>query len=295
VSAVRSIAALSIVGAALTFAALGVVRGAMHAGPGSGTRLTVAIGQPVDEAAQTIATHVVRDRLDEKGSEVRIVPAGDKLVVEVGTTDRELVAIQAELIERVGKLEVHRFDATSLLFASITPTDGIRVESGIPVAEDRRVLAEGLAHLTVTGDRVIAYGRVGEAWRPYVLERPVLLDGTQVRRVDVLDEGVAITVAQPSAITVGVPIAVVFDGVVHFVGAADRIEGSLLHVPASAEAAVELVSIVEAGAVHPLRVVDRAEFSRATGFLPRAWPFLAIGGALLIVAALVWWSGRRAR
>jgi hypothetical protein len=295
VSAVRSIAALSIAGAALTFAALGVVRGAMHAGPGSGTRLTVAIGQPVDDAAQSIATHVVRDRLDEKGSEVRIVPAGDKLVVEVGTTDRELVTMDVEIIERVGKLEVHRVDAASSWFGSIRPADGIRVESGIPVADDRHALEAGLAQVPAPADRVIAVGHVADAWRPYVLERPVLLDGTQIRRVDVLDGGVAITVAPPSAITVGVPIAVVFDGVVHFVGAPDRIEGSLLHLPASAEAAVELVSLVEAGAVHPLRVVDRAEFSRATGFLPRAWPFLAIGGALLIVAALVWWSGRRAR
>ena len=44
-----------------------------------------------------------------------------------------------------------------------------------------------------------------------------------------------------------------------------------------------------------LGVTAQTQFSRATGFLPRAWPFLAIGGALMIVAALLWWSGRPKR
>jgi hypothetical protein len=330
VSTVRSVAALAVLGAALTFAAVGIVRGTLPAGPGSGTRFTVAIAPPVDEAAQTIATHVVRDRLEERGlGDVRVLPAADKLVVEVETTDRELVAMQAELLERTGKLEVHRIDPANAWLASIAARDGIRVENGIPIADDVReelpiaeadkigctgrvedgkrmcavrgdhVLARGLARVAVPDDRVLAYGRVGESasWRPYLLEHETLLDGSQIQRADVLAGGVAITVAHASKLAVGAPIAVVFDGVVHFTGAPDRIEGALVHLPTGtdAKAAFELVSVVEAGAVHPLHVVGQTPFTRATGFFPRAWPFLAIGGALLIVGALVWWSGRRRR
>jgi hypothetical protein len=56
---------------------------------------------------------------------------------------------------------------------------------------------------------------------------------------------------------------------------------------ASIRDAIELVSVVEAGAIGPLRIQRQEPFSRATGFLPRAWPFLAIGAVLLIVAALL--------
>ena len=297
--------------------------------------MTVAIEAPVDEAAQTIATHVVRERLDEKGAEVRVVPAGDKLVVEVGEQDREIVAMQVQIIERTGKLEVHRLDGASAWLAEVgkhAAPDGIRVEQGIPVADDRSQdlavadadkigctgrVENGTRHCMVRGDRalgayvdalvareaqlaippdrIVAYGRVADrVWRPYLLERAVILDGAAIRQADVLSGGVEINVAKPdvlAAFAVGTTVAITLDGTVKFVGAPDRIAATHVHLPTgnSVEAAVELVSVVEAGAARPMRVVQQDAFSRATGFLPRAWLFLAIGGVLLIVAALLWW------
>ena len=43
-----------------------------------------------------------------------------------------------------------------------------------------------------------------------------------------------------------------------------------------------------AAAIPAMRVVHHETFTRATGFVPRAWPFLAAGGVLLVVAAFVW-------
>lgn len=41
------------------------------------------------------------------------------------------------------------------------------------------------------------------------------------------------------------------------------------------------------GAHHPMHVASATAFTRATGFVPRAWPFFAIGGVLVLGAAAI--------
>ena len=77
----------------------GVVRGLTSSGPGSGTRLIIAIAPPVDADVVKLAEHVVHDRLDEKGvSEPRVVPAGDRIVAELADRDPQNVAMAVSLM-----------------------------------------------------------------------------------------------------------------------------------------------------------------------------------------------------
>jgi hypothetical protein len=52
--------------------------------------------------------------------------------------------------------------------------------------------------------------------------------------------------------------------------------------------AIDLRAVLEAGAAHQLSVIASTPFTRATEFLPRAWPFLALALASLAGAWLVW-------
>ncbi|MGH9888570.1 MAG: hypothetical protein ACREBE_23760, partial [bacterium] len=106
-SAAHRIAAIPIVGAALALIAFGVARGAMHTGPAHGVRLRVTVDPPLDAATHEMAMRIVRDRLDERGFEVRVVAAPDGLVVEIGEDDPERVTETARLLERTAKLELH--------------------------------------------------------------------------------------------------------------------------------------------------------------------------------------------
>ena len=146
---------------------------------------------------------------------------------------------------------------------------------------------------------MIAYGEVGHAYRPYVLERDVLVDGHAIRRAEVASGGVAIDVTDASRVKANAPIAFVLDGRVHGVVTPDQVGATQIHVvtpgdteDAAIAAALELVDVVEAGAAHPLHVESRDSFTRATGFLPRAWPFFAVFGVMVLVAGVI---GRRTR
>lgn len=104
--------------------------------------------------------------------------------------------------------------------------------------------------------------------------------------------GVTIEVADPAALAgfaVGTRVDVIFDGKPKYTGAPDRIQGTELHLPVTdIRDAIDLAAAIEAGATPPMHVVRRDAFERATGFLPRAWPFLAIAGVLLVIAAVLW-------
>jgi hypothetical protein len=238
VSATRRLATIPIIGAALGLLAFGIVRGATHAGPAHGTRLIVAIDPPLDPAVFELAAHVARARLDDGGSEVRVVSAGNRFVIELGEDDRELVDHAVAILERTAHLEIQSSDHT------------------------------------------------------------VLLEGRAIRRAEVVADGVAIEVVDPSALaklSAGQSIAFVLDSKVMFTGVPDRVAGTSLHVPtpgateeAAIRTAINLVAVIEAGAAHPMHIVKRDAFVRATGFLARAWPFLAIAAVLLLVAAFVW-------
>lgn len=225
----RRLVALPLVGVAVTLIAFGVVRGVISTGPSHGKRLIVAIEPPVDDAARTMAAHVARARLDDKEMPLHIVPAGDRLVVEVGSDDAHIVNEMAQLLERTGKLEVRAGDTS--------------------------------------------------------------FDGRAIRRAEVLGDGVAIEVddaGRLAKVAPGTPIEFVLDGTVRMGALPDRVLSTELHVrPNAGATSTQLVDLIEAGAVHPLHVRSQEAFSRATGFVPRAWPFFAIAGVLLVVVAIL--------
>jgi hypothetical protein len=205
----------------------GVVRGLTSSGPGSGTRLIIAIAPPVDADVVKLAEHVVHDRLDETGvSEPRVVPAGDRIVAELADRDPQNVAMAVSLLERTGTLEVKAAGKT-------------------------------------------------------------VLDGTGVKHAEIAaDGGVLVDTVAPVSVQPGTPLEIVFDGKVHTTIAPDRV--SPLHLPVTdARSAIDLVSLFDAGAAHPMHVVHSEAFTRATGFVPRAWPFFAIGAVFLLGAGIV--------
>ncbi len=162
----RRIFALPIIGTALALIAFAIAIGAKDAGPGTGTRLTVMIESTSPEARE-IAGRVIKERIDWDGVGGRMIPAGDRVIVELGTQDSAVIATVVELLERPAK-------------------PGVNMPA----------------------------------------------------------------------------------------------------VPETAAAA-------DAAAAPPLRVTRREPFTRATGFLPRVWPFLAIAGVMLVLAAWLWFSQRK--
>ncbi len=341
----RRLATLPIVGIALTLIAFGVVRGSSATGPARGVRMLVAIEPPVDAASLAMAEHVVSERIDEKGNEVRVLAAGDQLVVEYGEDDPDIVHQVVEVLERRATLRLHTVDAAHPWLANATRLAvgdsqyGVRVDGGTLVADDRwedlsaelataigctgrvddgkrhcmhrgdQLLAKHFAELAarepalvVPAGRMVAFARDdGHTWRAYLLERDAVLDGKHIQHAEITERGVVVDVSDGRELTrikAGTPIAFVLDGTIKMVGTPDRVTTTGLHVPTTGAteddaiaAAISLISVIEAGAVHPLHVRDQKAFERATGFLPRAWPFLAVGAALLLGAALLW--GRR--
>jgi hypothetical protein len=333
VSEVRRLVGAVIAVMGLGTGVFGVVRGLSSTGPAHGVRMVVAIGPPVDAAVIAMAEHVAKTRLEETGVETRVNAAGEMLVVEVGETDEQIVDLEVALLERTAKLEVHVVDGANPWLgriAAVAATDpaareaGIRVDGGVLVAKDRttqlsvadadaigcagrvedgkrRCVQRGADVLVtyVSGlevpptDRLVAYGPTEGGWRPYVLERDVVLDGSAIRRAEVFAGGVAIEADAPR-VKPNLTLAFVLDGKVHGVATADIAAPPKLHVltsganeAAAFRAAHDLVDVIEAGAAHPLHVTHRMAFERATGFVPRAWPFFAVGGVLLLVGAFV--------
>jgi hypothetical protein len=152
-------------------------------------------------------------------------------------------------------------------------------------------------------DRLVVSGRPGEErdWHLYVLEPDVVLDGRAIRSARLELHGLQLELSTPpKGIRPGVPVAFVLESHVAGVATAARVMSQLLAVETSGRdddaafaAAHHLRDVVEIGALHPLHVVRREHFERATGFLPRAWPFLAIGAAFAIAAACVLLLRRR--
>jgi hypothetical protein len=245
VTAARRLATIPIIGAALGLLAFGIVRGAMPSGPARGVRLIVMIDPPLDARAVAMAEHVAKERITEKGAETRVIASGDRLVIEVGEDDAEIVGDMARILERTAKLELRRSDGPE-----------------------------------------------------------VMLDGRAIVHAEVVRAGVAIDVANEAALAhakLDVPIAFVLEDKVKLTAMVTRMGPTRLYVAtgptgedATYGAALDLVAVIEAGAVHPMHVTRRDAFVRATGFWPRAWPFLALGAVLIAIAALVWRRAPRA-
>ncbi|HSR99044.1 MAG TPA: hypothetical protein VLM79_18440 [Kofleriaceae bacterium] len=324
-SAAHRIAAIPIVGAALALIAFGVARGAMHTGPAHGVRLRVTVDPPLDAATHEMAMRIVRDRLDERGFEVRVVAATEDLVVEIGEDDPERVTETARLLERTAKLELHAVAEADPWLAAViqhAATDdaarsaGVRVADGVLIADDRRteraterggdLIAAYLADLAareprfaIPPDLLLAYAPPlqGDTWRAHALARAVMLEGRAIQRVTHDVGGVTIDASDSAAIAklLAVRIAVLLDGKVKFVGTPDRMTATSLHLPTPGAnqkeaflTALDLEAIFRTGAGHPMHVVHHDAFTRTTGFVPRAWPLLVAALVLLVVAALVW-------
>ncbi|MEP6859429.1 MAG: hypothetical protein ABJE66_02350 [Deltaproteobacteria bacterium] len=168
--------------------------------------------------------------------------------------------------------------------------------------------------LAMPHGRILAYGRAdairARAWRTYLLDDVVLVAGSEIRRAELGDGGVIVDLTDEAARRVvatastrpGAPIATVLDGTVKALAPlpAETREPTL-HLRTTAVAgkldetavrdAIELQAVLEAGAVHKLSVIASTPFTRATGFLPRAWPFLALALISLIAGWFVWRRG----
>lgn len=344
-------AAIPLLGVGLTLGAFGVIRGVTNPGPGAGVRLVLGIAPPVDADAREMALHIAKARVEEKGVETRVVPAGDQIVVELGTTDDEIVHETTALLGRTAKVELHVVLPNDAWPAAdyVASDDqakrlGIHVAQGALVAEDceadlpsadadaigcRGREEGGKRHCIVRGDHVLAtylatipalavphgqllaYGRADEirahAWRTYLLDEVVLVSGPEIRHVEIGDGGVIVDLTAEAARRVvatastrpGAPIATVLDGKVKQVEPlpADTREPTL-HLRTTATAgkleddairdALDLQAVLEAGAAHGLNVIASTPFTRATGFLPRAWPFLALALISLVAGWFVW-------
>jgi hypothetical protein len=305
----RRLVVLLLLSFAVGASVFGTVRGLTATGPAHGVRLVATIAPPVTDAVREMVEHTVRERVEDPHTGTAVVAMGDQLVVELGDADPLIAAEVAVVLQRASKLELHAVDANSAWLARVAAfvavdreAGGIRIVAGAPVAEQREVLATYLAGLAARdpalaapSDRVIAYGQSDAAWRPYVLERASLVAPRTIIRAEIMAGGVVVDSADAGHLKLEAPVAFVLDDVVRFVARPDRVDATAFHVPtpgadedAAIRAAVQLVEVIEAGARHPLRVVRQESFSRATGFVPRAWPFLAIGLVLAISGLLVW-------
>jgi hypothetical protein len=141
----------------------GIVRGLTSSGPGSGTRLIIAIAPPVDGDVAKLAMHVVRDRLDEGHGDLRVVPAGNQIVAEIADRDPQTVAMAVGLLERTGTLEVKAagtsvLDGAGVKHAEIAADGGVLVDTRAPVAvppgTPLEIVFDGKVHYTIAPDRV---------------------------------------------------------------------------------------------------------------------------------------------
>ena len=222
----RIITALFVAVIGFGIAVFGVVRGLSSSGPAHGTRLILTTaGGDITLAHETAAL-----RVEEKGAPTRVIAAGDRIVVELGTDDPQLVAEDAALLERTAHVELR------------------------------------------------------DAEHP---ESPPV-DAHALRHIAADDHGVTIDSSGALPFHVHSEVTFVLDGKIKLAATPDRVDGATMHVPmASLRQAEDLRALLVAGAAPAMHVESRTAFTRATGFWPRAWIFLAIGGVLLAVAAVL--------
>lgn len=210
----RILAALLIAVIGFGIAVFGIVFGLSASGPAHGIRHIVTIDPPANApvAQQTLVARL--------GSDSRVAPAGDRLVVEspVDVTS---------LIERTGHVELR--DA----------------------------------------------------------EHPAtIVDARTLSRIDADDHGVTVYAAAALPFHVHSEVTFVLDGAIKLAATPDQVDGATMHVPmASLAQAEDLRAMLLAGAAPGMHVASREPFSRAVGFWPRAWLFLAIAGACELIAA----------
>lgn len=181
---------------------------------------------------------------------------GIRHIVTLGPSANVLVAQQA-LVERLGS------------------------DSRVAAAGDRLVVespVDATALIERTGTVVLR-----DAEHP-----DVVVDGRGLKRVDADDQGVTIEATAALPFHVHSEVTFALDGAIKLAATPDQVNGVVMHVPmASLQQATNLRAMLLAGAAPAMHVVSKEPFTRATGFWPRAWLFLAIGGALVVVAAIL--------
>jgi hypothetical protein len=129
------------------------------------------------------------------------------------------------------------------------------------------------------------------------------LDGDAIRTVEMVGSDlVTIGVARPEALTAvppGATVAIALDGTLKQTATVARVHGPMLELriagatrDATIAAGLELVRVIQAGAVRPMQVTNRTPFTRATGFWPRGLPFFGVGAVLVIVGIVLLWPRR---
>ena len=218
----RILTALLIAVIGFGIAVFGIVLGLSASGPARGIRHIVTIDPP---ANALVGQQTLVERL---GSDSRVAPAGDRLVVE------SPIDVTA-LIERTGHVELR--DAE---------------------------------------------------------HQETVVDARTLKRIDADDHGVTIEGSAPLPFHVHSEVTFVLDGQIKLAATPDKVDGATMHVPmASLAQAQDLRAMLLAGAATGMHVASREPFSRAVGFWPRAWLFLAIAAACELVAAALLFVKRR--
>ncbi len=157
----RIITALLVAVIGFGIAVFGVVLGLSSSGPARGTRLILTTaGGDVAMARETAAL-----RVEEKGAQTRVVAAGDRIVVEIGSDDPQLVAEETALLERTANVELRDAEHPDLppldahVLKHIAADDqGVTIESSgqLPfhVHSEVTFLLDGKIKLAATPDRV---------------------------------------------------------------------------------------------------------------------------------------------
>ena len=218
----RILTALLIAVIGFGIAVFGIVLGLSASGPAHGIRHIVTIDPP---GSALVAQQTLVQRL---GSDSRVAPAGDRLVVESPVD-------ATALIERTGHVELRDAEHT----ASV-------------------------------------------------------VDGRTLQRIDADGHGVTIYASAALPFHVHSEVTFAEGGVIKLAATPDQVDGATMHVPmASLAQAQDLRAMLLAGASPGMHVASREPFSRAVGFWPRAWLFLAIAGACELIAAALLFVKRR--
>jgi len=121
-----------------------------------------------------------------------------------------------------------------------------------------------------------------------------VVDGRTLQRIDADDHGVTIYASAALPFHVHSEVTFAEGGAIKLAATPDQVDGATMHVPmASLAQAQDLRAMLLAGASPGMHVASREPFSRAVGFWPRAWLFLAIAGACELIAAALLFVKRR--
>lgn len=157
----RIITALFVAVIGFGIAAFGVVRGLSSSGPAHGTRLILTTaGGDIGLARESAAL-----RVEQEGAPTRAIAAGDRIVVELGTDDPQLVAEQSALLERTAHVELRDAEHPDIpavdahVLSHISADDhGVTIEStaALPfhVHSEVTFVLDGKIKLAATPDRV---------------------------------------------------------------------------------------------------------------------------------------------